>query len=200
VYPEERELWSKANADVLYEWRMAHHSDDPFQELRMLKWHFILPQLLLRTSSNGRKRTRERRVIQRLRRFEDGDLATLLEEWQRDSSRKRKGGRREGSSDLDAAMELLRHLQYSKAVRLITSSGLGDLLDSAILAQMDRKHPERRQPISSAALAFRGDELELECTPFIKRLKRWKAAGVGGLRNEHLFRAAMDGNHGERFL
>eukprot|EP00873_Tetraselmis_striata_P039985 jgi/Tetstr1/460249/TSEL_000484.t1 len=76
----------------------------------------------------------------------------------------------------------------SRAAGRLSSKGMGDLSDPAILAQPSDKHPSRSHPISDAAYDIPVDEAALTVdmrVPF-QQLKQHVAAGPSGMRNEYL--------------
>ena len=93
-------------------------------------------------------------------------------------------------AQLRAAADLLSRFQCSKARKLLQSNGLGDREDPAIVEQMTRKHPKRKEAIAELTAA----ELEaprkgLSREVFgdkLRELKHDVAPGLGCFRNEHM--------------
>ena len=88
------------------------------------------------------------------------------------------------------AAELLSRLKPSKARKFLESNGIGDHNSEDIIAQMTKKHPKRKKPITpltAAELAHsrKGtDRKVFEST--LTGLTHYTAPGLGCLRNEHL--------------
>eukprot|EP00973_Karenia_brevis_P038984 5381810-Karenia_brevis.AAC.1 len=123
------EAWALAFSDVLRAWRDA---PDEASRDRMLKWVMVLHDALLRLPPRGGRRGRSA-VAHRFAAWANGDYATVLRWWQHDRAAARKQQRDTSKAlpeqTLRKALELLSSGHISRAVRLLTSSGLGDLTD-----------------------------------------------------------------------
>eukprot|EP00873_Tetraselmis_striata_P007432 jgi/Tetstr1/427696/TSEL_017821.t1 len=78
--------------------------------------------------------------------------------------------------------------EFSRAAGRLSSKGMGDLSDPAILAHLRDKHPSRSHPIPNAAYDIPVDEAALTVdmrVPY-QQLKQHVAAGPSGIRNEYL--------------
>eukprot|EP00873_Tetraselmis_striata_P011703 jgi/Tetstr1/431967/TSEL_021444.t1 len=88
----------------------------------------------------------------------------------------------------DTVVALVEDGELSRAAGRLSSKGMGDLSDPAILAQLRDKHPSRSHPIPDAAYAIPVDEAALTVdmrVPY-QQLKQHVAAGPSGMRNEYL--------------
>eukprot|EP00873_Tetraselmis_striata_P006851 jgi/Tetstr1/427115/TSEL_017318.t1 len=89
----------------------------------------------------------------------------------------------------DTVVALVEDGELSRAVGRLSSKGMGDLSDPAILAQLRDKHPSRSHPIpDAAAYGIPEDEAALTVdmrVPY-QQLKQHVAAGPSGMRNEYL--------------
>ena len=129
-----------------------------FDLKRAMKWKFLPPQLLLRKSlpNTGTKATTLKLIIQRrLDYYNAGDWWGLIADYEADVIPAGHLHRVEGWTKEDvkeakiwAAADLLSRFQSSKARKLLQSNGLGDHANPEIVAQMTRKHPKRKKPIT----------------------------------------------------
>eukprot|EP00873_Tetraselmis_striata_P009817 jgi/Tetstr1/430081/TSEL_019939.t1 len=89
----------------------------------------------------------------------------------------------------DTVVALVEDGELSRAAGRLSSKGMGDLSDPAILArQLRDKHPSRSHPMPNAAYDIPVDEAALAVdmrVPF-QQLKQHVAAGPSGMRNEYL--------------
>eukprot|EP00873_Tetraselmis_striata_P027724 jgi/Tetstr1/447988/TSEL_035292.t1 len=88
----------------------------------------------------------------------------------------------------DTVVALVEDGELSRAAGRLSSKGMGDLSDPAILAQLRDKHPSRSHPIPDAAYDIPVDEAALTVdmrVPY-QQLKQHVAAGPSGMRNEYL--------------
>eukprot|EP00873_Tetraselmis_striata_P018186 jgi/Tetstr1/438450/TSEL_027006.t1 len=88
----------------------------------------------------------------------------------------------------DTVVALVEDGELSRAAGRLSSKGMGDLSDPAILAQLRDKHPPRTHPIPDAAYDIPVDEAALTVdmrVPY-QQLKQHVAAGPSGMRNEYL--------------
>jgi hypothetical protein len=101
-----------------------------------------------------------------------------------------KAGARKAKGDqtrIARAIRLLRRGAISMAGHALESKGLGDLNNPEIWEQLQRKHPERKQHISEAALDMRPEEeVELKVGKILPKLDVNAAPGPSGLRNGYL--------------
>eukprot|EP00873_Tetraselmis_striata_P014516 jgi/Tetstr1/434780/TSEL_023831.t1 len=88
----------------------------------------------------------------------------------------------------DTVVALVEDGELSRAAGRLSSKGIGDLSDPAILAHLRDKHPSRSHPIPDAAYDIPVDEAALTVdmrVPY-QQLKQHVAAGPSGMRNEYL--------------
>ena len=180
----------------------AHRSGNQADLDRALKWFLVLPQVLLRAPSRGGRRGGTAGEVEaRFRAWRQGEHGTILRWWkahrqkerQRNATKKAMGAPDEAHL-VDRALELLEQGQISLAMNMLHSTGLGDLRVTAILDQLVGKHPRRKMPVSHE---LDDEELgpglhNLEMAEQFRKLKRMKAAGIGGGRNEYLKPLAYD--------
>ena len=180
----------------------AHRSGNQADLDRALKWFLVLPQVLLRAPSRGGRRGGAAGEVEaRFRAWRQGEYGTVLRWWKahRQKERQRNATKEAmGAPDeahlVDRALVLLEQGQISLAMNMLHSTGLGDLQVTAILDQLVGKHPRRKMPVPHELDAEEvGPGLHnLEMAEQFRKLKRMKAAGVGGGRNEYLKPLAHD--------
>eukprot|EP00873_Tetraselmis_striata_P019639 jgi/Tetstr1/439903/TSEL_028310.t1 len=174
-------------------------ADDPVVLDRALKWKYMLPQLLLRAPSRGGRR-RLQALAWRFRAFAERRMTKLVRSWDDARTEAFYAGharQRRTDADLFAALlvgtadtvvTLVEDGELSRAAGRLSSKGMGDLSDPAILAQLRDKHPSRSHPIPDAAYDIPVDEAALTVdmrVPY-QQLKQHVAAGPSGMRNEYL--------------
>ena len=157
-----REGWASAMEKIL---RVIESAEEGLELERGLKWFLILPKALFRQGRRGGKAGKglvARRMNLHVR--EDwGGLLTLLD---RDCRRARMEKQRarqvvqpgqmenreevQMEKDRKNALLLLSRAHVSKAVRTITSYGIGDMSDPDILQQMEQKYPDRGIPLPAS--------------------------------------------------
>eukprot|EP00873_Tetraselmis_striata_P016590 jgi/Tetstr1/436854/TSEL_025631.t1 len=147
-------------------------ADDPVVLDRALKWKYLLPQLLLRAPSRGGRR-RLQALAWRFRAFAERRMTELVRSW--DDARTEAfyaGHARQRRTDADifaallvgtadTVVALVEDGELSRAAGRLSSKGMGDLSDPAILAQLRDKHPSRSHPIPDAAYDILVDEAAL---------------------------------------
>ena len=127
------EAWAAAMADVLRTWRDAIEERE---KERMLKWLLILHDVLLRLPPRGGRRG-QNAVSHRFAAWVAGDYATLIRRWLQDRAAARHprfASTSSGGPSVKRAMSLLSGGHITRAVRLMTSEGLGDLRDERAAA------------------------------------------------------------------
>eukprot|EP00873_Tetraselmis_striata_P007322 jgi/Tetstr1/427586/TSEL_017711.t1 len=178
----------------------AVEADDPVVLDSMpLKWKYLLPQLLLRAPSRGGRR-RQQALAWRFRAFAERRMTELVRSWDDARTKAFYAGharQRRTDTDLFAALlvgaadtvvALVEDGELSRAAGRLSSKGMGDLSDHAILAQLRDKHPSRSHPIPDAAYDIPVDEAALTVdmrVPY-QQLKQHVAAAPSGMRNEYL--------------
>eukprot|EP00873_Tetraselmis_striata_P016966 jgi/Tetstr1/437230/TSEL_025960.t1 len=181
------------------EMSMETASDDPVVLDRALKWKYLLPQLLLRAPSRGGRR-RLQALAWRFRAFAERRTTELMRSWDDARTETFYAGHarhRRTDADLFAALlvgtaetvvALVEDGKLSRASGRLSSKGMGDLSDLAILAQLRDKHPSRSHPIPDAAYDIPVDEdaLTVDMRVPYQQLKQHVAAGPSGMRNEYL--------------
>ena len=115
---------------------------------------------------------------------------------------------RERARKAHRARHLIAEGELSRAVRELESKGMGNLSDSAIQAQLERKHKARRpedelpeslleyaamdddddsaRPDAERCLAAFGPRVEVKLQESMRKLRRMRGTGVTGFRNEYL--------------
>eukprot|EP00873_Tetraselmis_striata_P018988 jgi/Tetstr1/439252/TSEL_027694.t1 len=194
-----QEEWAEAQCCVNERVVAAAEAGDPVVLDRALKWKYLLPQLLLRASSRGGRR-RLQALAWRFRAFAERRMTELVRSWDDARTEAFYAGharQRRTDADLfaallvgtaDTAVALVEDGELSRAAGRLSSKGMGDLSDPAILAQLRDKHPSRSHPIPDAAYDIPVDEAALTVdmrVPY-QQLKQHVAAGPSGMRNEYL--------------
>jgi hypothetical protein len=183
--------WAEAFMDVLVKLEEARDDDE---RDRALRWQLLLHQILLRKpfGPSGRGGSRAHDVYrQRFAAWRNGEFGKLVRWWARDreASASSRNLRRTPSErgNVDRALALIEVGELSKAARLLTSSGLGDLSDPRIVAQLAAKHPLRATEMDGDLARFGPiEDLVIDLTQTFQRLPRRSGTGPDGLRNGHL--------------
>ena len=84
------------------------------------------------------------------------------------------------------ALQLLSKGQISKAVRVITSNGVGDMEDPAVRAQMEEKYPARVHPLPLAVSKGQCVDNLRGMRDLLLTLEEGVSSGTGGMRPEYL--------------
>eukprot|EP00873_Tetraselmis_striata_P008216 jgi/Tetstr1/428480/TSEL_018491.t1 len=190
-----QEAWAEAQRCVNERVVPAMEADDPVVLDRALKWKYLLPQLLLRAPSRGGRR-RLQALAWRFRAFAERRMTELVRSWDDARTEAFYAGharQRRTDADLFAALlvgtaDTVVALVEDGAAGRLSSKGMGDLSDHAILAQLRDKHPSRIHAIPDAAYDIPVDEAALTVdmrVPY-QQLKQHVAAGPSGMRNEYL--------------
>ena len=111
-----------------------------------------------------------------------------------EKQRERQAGRpgeREGRSvqmekDRKNALLQLSRSHIRKAVRTITSYGIGDMSDPDILQQMEEKYPDRGIPLPGSVSRGQCIDNLRGLSDVLLSLKGGVSPGTGGMRNEYL--------------
>eukprot|EP00973_Karenia_brevis_P058264 8111415-Karenia_brevis.AAC.1 len=158
----------------------------------MLKWLLILHDVLLRLPPRGGRRGRSA-VAHRFAAWASGDYAAVLRWWQHD----RAAARHPRHSSMEASEQqvikrvigLLSTGHVSRAVRMLTSSGLGDLSDERVVAQLRAKHPTRKEQLGELEEgAPPPPRLQVSVSIALADLDEMAAPGISGFRNSYLKR------------
>eukprot|EP00873_Tetraselmis_striata_P033134 jgi/Tetstr1/453398/TSEL_040380.t1 len=194
-----QEAWAEAQRSVNERVVAAMEADDHVVLDRALTWKYLLPQLLLRAPSRGGRR-RLQALAWRYRAFAERRMTELVRSWDDARTEAFYAGharQRRTDADLFAALlvgtadtvvALVEDGELSRAAGRLSSKGMGDLSDPAILAQLRDKHPSRSHSIPDAAYDIPVDEAALTVdmrVPY-QQLKQHVAAGPSGMRNEYL--------------
>jgi hypothetical protein len=141
-----RDVWARAVDRVL---TTIQEAEGGLELERGLKWLLILPKALFRQGRRGGKAGKGL-ISQRINTLIRGDWGSLLTMLERDCKlvaredrtrvRQREGGIERKRKN---ALLLLAKGQISKAVRTITSNGIGDMDDPVVREQMESKYPDR---------------------------------------------------------
>eukprot|EP00873_Tetraselmis_striata_P018023 jgi/Tetstr1/438287/TSEL_026854.t1 len=194
-----QEAWAEAQRCVNERVVAAVEAGDPVVLDRALKWKYLLPQLWLRAPSRGGRR-RLQALAWRFRAFAERRMTELVRSWDDAHTEAFYTGharQRRTDADLfasllvgtaDTVVALVEDGELSRAAGRLTSKGMGDLSDPAILVQLRDKHPSRSHPIPDAAYDIPADEAAMTVdmrVPY-QQLKQHVAAGPSGMRNEYL--------------
>lgn len=82
-------------------------------------------------------------------------------------------------------MELLEEGQLSRAMRTLRATGMLDITPE-ILEQLRAKHPARSRSVPASMFGGPYPRVHVQLTETFRRLRRRRATGVSGLRNEYL--------------
>ena len=185
-----REGWASAMEKIL---RVIESAEEGLELERGLKWFLILPKALFRQGRRGGKAGKGlvARRMNLLVREDWGGLLTLLD---RDCRRARMEKQRErqvvqpGQMEKDRknALLLLSRAHVSKAVRTITSYGIGDMSDPDILQQMEQKYPDRGIPLPDSVSRGQCIDNLRGLSDVLLGLQGGVSPGTGGMRNEYL--------------
>ena len=161
----------------------------------------VCPALFLRKppSNSGTKASELEEVcLRRFRQWKEKDWAGLIKCYEEDCVKVQDlkwRPVRENKSERDEqlvrrACELLSRAQFGKARKLLQSNGLGDHMDEAIIEQMRKKHPERKEeitPLTEEELSYpRKGITQKVFEDKHLHLHHDTAPGIDCLRNEHL--------------
>ena len=88
---------------------------------------------------------------------------------------------------VERALHLIGEGELSKAMHLLSSSGLGNLSDARIVEQLRSKHPARKEELPQQLdTAMPYARVTVELGPTLRALRRHAGTGVSGFRNEYL--------------
>ena len=167
-------------------------------ELEFERWsklYFKFPTLFLRIPPRGGRKGANM-IESRLDAYRRGDFASLLK-WYRydqEAALQAPRGRRQETREqkLKRVLAHTRVGQFTKAMRKITSSGIGDSRDPAIRAQLSKKFPDRKFPVGplsdyTAGHTNLGTGLNAEqITAAIRRMAPGTAPGPDGWQGDWL--------------
>ena len=154
-----------------------------------------LHDILLRLPHKGGRRGRLM-FAARFQAFESGEYSKLVTWYLQDRARQesRPRSRRRQTEAVEEAKAIVKALDFiaageiSRAVRLLDSNGLADVSDPAVVAQLEAKHPARKQPLpplpNGGAPTPR--PLDVRLRGVYGRLRRKCAPGPDNMRNEYL--------------
>ena len=118
-----------------------------------------------------------------------GLLDILAKDCQLAKKEKRKG-RQSDTPELErkrrSSLMLLAKGQISKAAKRINSTGIANIEDPAILAQMRSKYPDRGRPLPPAVTRGQCVDNLAGLRDALLSLKGGVSPGTGGMRNEYL--------------
>ena len=149
VPEQHKAAWAKAHAEVLRRWKNAETERETD---RALIWLGFLSQGLLRKTTRGGGVGRAQ-VAYRFNCVSQDDWGAVVESWERDvaKNQEREGRVRKERSDEEVleklrrdANGLIRAGQVSQAMRRITSHGVADIRDPAVMTELKDKFPPRR--------------------------------------------------------
>ena len=196
-------MWAEANVDVFEKLERARDEDE---RDRALRWQLMLHQILLRKpfGPSGRGGSRAHDVYrQRFAAWCDGEYGKLVRWWARDREQARLSREtrrsRSGRGDLDRALALIEEGELSKAARLLTSSGLGDLTDPRIIAQLEAKHPRRETEIDVDLSRFGPiEDIVVDLAQTFRGLPLRSSTGPDGNRSEFICALTRSSPQGAR--
>ena len=191
-----REIWAAAVKKVL---TVIQEYEGGRELERGLKWFLILPKAIFRQGRRGGKAGKGL-ISQRINcliREDWGSLLTMLERDCRlvereDRVRNREHQRvdRGEGADLERkrrnALLLLSKGQVGKAVRAMTSNGIGDMEDPAVKAQMRAKYPDRVHPLPQSVTKGQCVDNLKGLRELLLTLEGGVSPGTGGMRPEFL--------------
>ena len=195
--PEQhKSAWARAHGHVLQKWREAFTQEEIDTALL---WLGFLPQALLRKPSRGGKAGRSQ-VAHRFNCITNADWAGLVEAWEGDVRRreekgenKRREEEEEGNAQAEARLRrevvsLIEAGQVSRAMQRMTSHGLADMADPAVLTQLQDKFPARQDtlPPSVPSYAPIDSFIGLREKLLSMDTNRGSSPGCGGMRPEFL--------------
>lgn len=195
--------WAGMQTRLTDDLRVAHDANDDEAVDRSLKWLMISHALVFRGKTrvrSGRRLFFRDNMDTRFDLWERGERRRLLELFVNAAARVQPRHRKDLPEDfrLSRAMEFLEAGLLSKCRGLLLSAGLGDMDDPRIIAQLDAKHPLRKEPM----MGFLPTDIDLppiqlsvdKLRKRYRGLTRLSGVGVDGLCNEHLI---CLGNHFE---
>ena len=190
-----REVWARAVDRVL---TVIQEAEGGVQLERGLKWLLILPKAVFRQGRRG-GRAGKGLISQRINALIRGDwgsLLTLLETDCKLVAREDRTRGRQREVEVERGVEverkrknallLLAKGQISKAVRTITSNGIGDMEDPVVREQMESKYPARVHPLPQAVSKGQCVDNLRGLKDLLLTLEGGVSAGTGGMRPEYL--------------
>ncbi|MEM9998880.1 MAG: hypothetical protein AAF809_14355, partial [Bacteroidota bacterium] len=177
------EHWARVQVDILERWEKARTERD---RDRALKW-FLCAHFLFWRSVRGGPRGRTQ-LRARFAAWECGDYAHVYDCFMTDvENARRRGPRPRPTTDIHRALELVYVGELGKAVKLITSKGIGDPKCAEVVAQMAAKHPPRNRAMDLDLGNYPEPlPITLDLTETYRKLRPKSGVGPDGLRNEHL--------------
>lgn len=175
----------------------AYQADEPINVDRSLKAIYLLPLLLIRVSKAQPMAAMSAMEV-RIKQFADGNLLALLSDFRADcnalsllalapNAAPAPDAHLQVDRDLRAAIKYINGSDFSRARRRLLSSGLANLNDQAVLAELVEKHPQSRRPIDSSFLTDpnleRIEVNEAELGAVLRALDKNVAPGPNGWSN-----------------
>ena len=138
-------------------WKLRPPSDLWVWVMSRVNQLLVLHDVLLRLPPRGGRRGRSV-VPSRFAAWAAGDFGAVVRWWERD----RAAAKHPVYSDekpiddrkVQRALFLLQEGHLSKACKLLTSQGLGDLADARVVEQLGQKHPHRKEAIPETSEDF----------------------------------------------
>eukprot|EP00973_Karenia_brevis_P091588 12408241-Karenia_brevis.AAC.1 len=131
-----------------------------------------------------------------MRRFEawgEGDFHALVRWWRKDCSAAHRKLQRRHSQARDAydtahrAVRLIAEGDVSRALKGLTSLGLGDATDERVVEQLAAKHPQRKEDLPSTLEGFAPfTRLHVDLGSTLRHLDPRSGTGASGCRNSYL--------------
>ena len=184
-------------------WGVAHilqklHAANTDLEIdQALEWFCFLPQALLRKPCRGGRAGRGQ-VARRFNTLSQGDWGGLVEIWERDREKLRRGREqvmeRPRMSEEGRAAKLVQEVlsliqdqgKISKGLQRVTSNGVASLANPDVLAQLQAKYPARRQPLPERVSRGQCVDSLRGLRNSLMKLEHGVSPGTGGLRAEYL--------------
>jgi hypothetical protein len=152
----------------------------------------ILPKAVFRQARRGGKtgKGQIRRRVNCLVRDDWGGLLDLLVKDCQLAKKEKRKGRQTETPELEkkrrSALILLAKGPISKAAKRINSTGIANIEDPAILAQMRSKYPDRGRPLPQSVSRGQCVDNLAGLRDNLLSLKGGISPGTGGMRNEYL--------------
>lgn len=190
--PEQHKgAWTKAFCEVLRRWREASCKEEAD---RALMWLGFLPQALQRKPVARGGKPGRAAVAMRYNCISEGDWGKVITVWQEDSERRREDWEQgvhatreeDGGKLKKEVLGLLRAGQLGRGMRRITSFGVADAHNPALLQQLREKFPPRQFKLP-ASVPKVAPVRSFSCLKeVLLSLEPGTSPGCGGCRPEYL--------------
>ena len=186
-----REEWARTQAEMGGDVIKAHATGSAMERDVAWTWWLAAHNIFLRTRGKSRGSGRPSRdcAARRLQMWRQGDYRTLLR-WTVQATRRTRPGKAPRGTVVSRAMALVRKGRMSKARRIMESLGVADINDAGVQEQLNRKHPERQQPIPGLSRSYARVDVHLKNR--YRALRAGAGTGPDGCRNEYLRAIAQE--------